>query len=709
LVANYIADLNARRLATLILVVFVVGGVLCTASRGSLLALFGAALVTTAVFALRRGNRGFAAGLLAVMVAGVALMSWAGQTEFVRSRLSLLLDQSQYDQGRIPNWLDALRVVPHFALAGSGLGTYPFVYEQFQQRYVGDTVHRHAENQYLQTLVEGGLIAELLLWITIALTTLAIVRLFRAGGPMNLALAVAGTFGLTSQMIGGLFDFGLYIPSNGMLMAALCGIVVGRSALLSVWPAEALDALDHPLSGNRYVVSPTADPPAVAHCLEDDRWTVMGATRSRRSRDSRAVSLAVARSLAMGLTVPSALVTLLIGFLMVGCLFGSIEMRRGARIEAATRQTNFERLTATKSPQEMLRAAAPLIAALPQRWDDALAHQHLALLHVLQYQCETYRQLAFQQSQTEIRPSTATVGGDAGRMRPPAWTVNEVQQRDPELWSRASTQQLHRTLAQLTQEGNEQLARQLQQSDAVQQFLVPAVRHFLAARQYAPTIARVHYRLAELSSVAPELGDEQAHLQRAQLLSPGDATIWYRSGLLELDAGRLDEACRCWRQSLLLTRRHLAEIVAAAQGRLTIRQLLDLVLPRQADLLLQVAREFFGTEDREAMRQIVLRRANQELQDTHLPPAQMAYTQAAILNLMGRKQEAIEFYSEAISRQSNNLDWRYEFARLLMELERFDQAHEHVEYLHNARPKSETYQRLLSEFNARRWRVGIPP
>ena len=232
-VADYVADLNARRLGSLALVGLIAGGVLCTASRGSILALFAASMVTAGALAFRSGSRRYAVGLMVVLLAGGGLMGWAGQTAFVTSRFDLLLNESQWKYGRVPNWRDSLQAVPEFWVAGTGLGTYRFVYERYQQRFLGDIAHFHAENQYVQTLVEGGLLGFVLLLLAIVLVAWAIVRLYRTGGGVNTALAVTGTFGLASQVVGGAFDFGLYIPSNMMLLAALCGIVAGRAALLS--------------------------------------------------------------------------------------------------------------------------------------------------------------------------------------------------------------------------------------------------------------------------------------------------------------------------------------------------------------------------------------------------------------------------------------------------------------------------------------------
>ncbi len=349
------------------------------------------------------------------------------------------------------------------------------------------------------------------------------------------------------------------------------------------------------------------------------------------------------------------------------------------------RQANLLSLVDANVPEDIARAAAPLQAALPQRWDDALAHQQLALLLIGQYQSETYHRLVAEQrairAVDDAEQQSSTIDGDIDP---------SAEATDPDLWARASLSHLHRTLRQLERDENRAAITTLVGSEPVQQLLAPAVRHFLAARQYAPTISRVHYRLAELSPVFPTTGDEQRDLQRAQLLAPGDATLWYWSGVLDLNSGRVGQACDCWHRSLLLSRTHLHDIMRTSRGRLTVRQLLEQTLPREADLLLQVARKFFAGEDLAKIRQIILQRAQDSLDHTTLPTAELEYTRAAILNLQGRGEEAMPVYADAIVRQSNNLVWRYEFARLLIDLKHYDEAFEQVNYSCPCPPRVES-------------------
>jgi tetratricopeptide (TPR) repeat protein len=146
----------------------------------------------------------------------------------------------------------------------------------------------------------------------------------------------------------------------------------------------------------------------------------------------------------------------------------------------------------------------------------------------------------------------------------------------------------------------------------------------------------------------------------------------------------------------------------ASQGRLTIRQLIEQTLPDEAELLLHVARRHFASEQRAPYREVFLERAQASLENTDLPRADAEYTQAAILNLQGRKEQAVPHYERAISLNSKNLNWRLEFAQVLIELERFDAAYEHVNYLITAEPKSGVFRKLQRDFNAKRWRAGVP-
>ena len=211
-------------------------------------------------------------------------------------------------------------------------------------------------------------------------------------------------------------------------MASLCGIVIGRAALLSVWPRNALAALDRAASNRAsYTVSSASSLPLAPHVpLSDDRQTVPGVAQSRRAVARRKM-LKAAPSGLLGLNAASGLVTLIVGFLMIGCLFGSLELNRSAKLETAMRQADLARTRDTDNLTELSQATARLAAALPLRWDDAEAHQHLALSLIAQYQAQVYEQLRLTPTSDRPQGDDATIESEPN------------EERDAELWPSVDT------------------------------------------------------------------------------------------------------------------------------------------------------------------------------------------------------------------------------------------------------------------------------
>ena len=229
-VRGFFAEINGTRMMVMAGVMFIAGGIVATASRGSILSLGFAAAVTIAVLLSRKGRRSQGIGLVVTACAALALVVWLGQFSEVQERFDQMMGADTAPDARLLNWADAMHALPSFWGLGSGLNTYRFVCPPFEDRFTGDRWHYYAENQYLQALIDGGVVALVLLLTTIGLVIFAIARLYRRGGRSDTAIAIMGTFALSSQAVGAAFDFGLYLPANAMLLAAICGTVVGRAA-----------------------------------------------------------------------------------------------------------------------------------------------------------------------------------------------------------------------------------------------------------------------------------------------------------------------------------------------------------------------------------------------------------------------------------------------------------------------------------------------
>lgn len=128
---------------------------------------------------------------------------------------------------------------------GSGLGSYASVYPAFQPVGVHGFVE-HAHNDYVQLLMEGGLLVVVLSLVALALIirqVAALVRQDRRSGldPQTL-LQVACGLGLLAVLLHSWVDFNLRIPANAILASFLLGAFLRPIAKPASWRREDRDA-----------------------------------------------------------------------------------------------------------------------------------------------------------------------------------------------------------------------------------------------------------------------------------------------------------------------------------------------------------------------------------------------------------------------------------------------------------------------------------
>jgi tetratricopeptide (TPR) repeat protein len=329
--SRFFAGLDAWKLASLTLASCVVAGIFCSLSRGSIVAMLGAVLVTTLAVWLARRQEGLPLRLgLVALLAGVGLVSWAGMSEPVRARMATLLDLGVTSKPLTAHWGDSIRAVPDFWQTGSGLGTYRFIYELYQ-REPNSSWFVYAENMYLETLIETGAAGLAIVLASMALVGIACWRLLRRGADLDAqALGVAGAFALSSQAIAAMFDFGLRVPANALTLAVLFGAVTGRAAVLR-WKEQAVHR-QAPAGGRRRML------PVVA-------------------------SIAV----------------------LAGLIWGCLQTKQVAAVEAAMKQMDRLGPEGYESPGQVRQVLGELERSISRRPDDAQALCCLAHLDIQLY------------------------------------------------------------------------------------------------------------------------------------------------------------------------------------------------------------------------------------------------------------------------------------------------------------------------------------
>jgi tetratricopeptide (TPR) repeat protein len=181
---------------------------------------------------------------------------------------------------------------------------------------------------------------------------------------------------------------------------------------------------------------------------------------------------------------------------------------------------------------------------------------------------------------------------------------------------------------------------------------------------------------------------QMIYLERAKLLAPADADLWYACGLQEiLQTQEPFRAWDSWRYSLELSDVHLADILDRSAGFLDPPQMLDELLPDRPAILLQAANHLYPDPevprqrrplDSQA-RQMFVEQALALLQDQpgRLSPAEM-HLQAQLLSATDKPAEAIESYRTALLREPRQVHWRLELAQLLRGQHRYEEAQREV-------------------------------
>ncbi len=173
------------------------------------------------------GRRRKVHGLVALALAVVGVAAWIGLDPVVH-RFQLLPDEWEAEQSRVAVWSDSLEAVPDFALTGSGLSTYRYVFPIYRT-FGGRRFYSWAHNDYLQVLIELGVPGLLLvLWIMAAVWHGATwVRGTLQEKPALLHLHAGYLAAVAAIALHSFTDFGLHLPANAALLSVIVGVTVG--------------------------------------------------------------------------------------------------------------------------------------------------------------------------------------------------------------------------------------------------------------------------------------------------------------------------------------------------------------------------------------------------------------------------------------------------------------------------------------------------
>jgi tetratricopeptide (TPR) repeat protein len=610
----------------------------------------------------RRSIRAWWSGL--AMMVGLALVCWIGMRDTIYARLATLLDREILTHSLIPHWQATSRAVPDFYQVGGGLGTYRYIYSMYEQQPCRSWFY-HAENQYIEAILVGGVIGLVLILIMLALIGTGLWRILRRDpDPKAFAFGVAGVFALSGQAIHAFFDFGLYIPSNVLLFALLCGAIAGRTAQSAI----------RTCFENNYGSSKGATgclsarvSEGLSSALADKQPVAPFSKHARRDISRKYLALHRAR------VVPLSAAMLLLAANIWGCF----EMQGVAAAEAALRDTDFEQSSAGTSQSDLAHGVKRLESVIERREDDAESHLRMAKILVHLYRVRSLEQLC-----------TETTGNAD----------------DDALWQATSPMVIHARAHEFARNNLAANLEELRSEPVVKDHLRRALKHLVLSRRSCGLLPDVHLIMAQLCVLAEDPNNDQIHIERAQRLAPADPHILFRCGILDYNAGRRELAYDCWRRSLALSPEYIEDVLDIVDEELKSPGVISKLLPDSPELLIQLARKQYRADEQADVRRLLLQRAERLVEQADLPEDEQQYLRGSLFAMKEAYPQAIEKYSRAVELRPHELVWRYELVLLLQQEGRLEEALEHARSCARATPRSKQFRMLLQQIHEARLR-----
>jgi O-antigen ligase len=448
-----------------------VSAVAFSRSRGGLLGLAGATVICGILGRLQLG-RSFRLGSL-LFVAGVvvALSSWFG-IGLLKERIATL-GSSEALEDRLPIWRRSLPIAAEFPIWGTGYGTYGYI----EPMYRKDAPFRekegwyyHAHNDYLEILIEGGIVS-----LALLLAALAVIyrrgyhALARYRGRTEAGLALGALFAFTALVLHSFGEFGAHTPAIALLATVIC-----------------------------------------AHIC------ALGQSKHSRKR-SESEGDSTAYRLRLGGLAPILGAIAALGFAAVLCASGWNAHVIDRLKDAAFRTSNEE------------------IAPLRQR-------------------------IAYLAAAASLDPDDAQIPNELGYARAQlAELLTGGRPKDPNADPSVAPQQR-----------------------------MQALQEYLRARDACPLLSGAQLGLAANASRLKQGDAAEDYIRRVKLLTPGQAEMCYRCGLVESGLYHYEESWATWRHCLELSEEYLPQILMQTRG-LRSDQLVQKVLPDNPDLLLVAA------------------------------------------------------------------------------------------------------------------------
>lgn len=623
---------DPRRMWLVFALAFMGVAILLSLSRGGVLALVGAGAVLVLFLARAQSHSrkhghapapAYAGWLGPVAVGALAafgLLAWFGIGK-MEARLGAAWEVDKIHESRLPLWLDTVPLLGEYPVFGTGLGTFVYIEPLHRERNPSSLVFEHAHNEYLEALVEGGIVR---LAISVAAIWLVYhygLRAYRRNAKRSAGgLVLGGLLGFTTIVIHSFGEFGLHLPSIAVLATVLVAELV------------AIGQGGHSHTSSRSEPSLDTEAPAnsadVSEAAPETTESPAGTDPGRH--DSRVFTA--------GGLAPVGMAILLIA---LGALLWA-EGRRMERVESLLMPA-LRPLEDGEILPPLLRIR-PLYAAATRAPESARVQVLLGQAFLGHFE---QRQAELDRGSECLAVAQSVLCGIRMPLGSPLAPALGMAATSAISWESATAPE------------REKLARQ---------YMDPALRAFLRARDLCPLLARPNVYLASHRQFLAQAEPRSVYLDRAKRVVTNDPEMWFLFGAQELLDGQRERAIESWHHSLDVSDQYVKPIVELSKTGINPQVLLEEVLPNRANILAYAAGELYPEPTALDRRKPFYEQAVKCLRAR---PATMTagdrFLLAQLYRALGQNRDSLECYRLAVALDPRKWEWRLEYATALRE------------------------------------------
>jgi len=204
--------------------------VVISVSRGALISVCLSMIFFILILVLRRQQKKSGLIFIFFFIAIIISVNWFGWDEMVERFGELKNERGEIHEARLEFWKDSTKIIKDFPITGIGFGNFGDIYPRYRSFLSKNRLVLHAHNDYLELMIEGGLISVCLVaWFFYALLIPGIRTILTRKERYSFYLFIGCLSGILAILFHSFTDFNTHIGANGLYLFFLFGLLISAA------------------------------------------------------------------------------------------------------------------------------------------------------------------------------------------------------------------------------------------------------------------------------------------------------------------------------------------------------------------------------------------------------------------------------------------------------------------------------------------------